>query len=345
VNNLKGENKLPSAVALSLPTTLGDRPAPMPVDQSGRFSAIHGGWQTFRFFGIGESISMKPECDSLKNDKMHEFVAVVDLGDKVDYRSEIRFRLGISLSFRLTGRSGMRQLGEAYQQVVNSFSHGLPTSHRRLHVWLFDVETGQPSLFVSGLLAVREGRLTKQQAERRDRKIRPQVSYQRPTQQYRFLLHTTAHGWANPEEFDCEEDAPMEEREYAVLDGLFGGFDHYELIDVDHVDDDYVGVTAEIRHGFTLELPFTPGEDSTETLLAYVVGEAQQLIQQEVCDELYDIRTEEVDVWLLDESGRPAVWVSGLMRVKEGSLKKAAMKKQSRQLLEWLPDAESSKAA
>jgi hypothetical protein len=169
----------------------------------------------------------------------HQILAVVDLGDKADYRPEVRFSLSLSVPFRLTGRSGIRQLQEAYQQVFKALSPLMTTSHRRLHVWLIDAGTGQPTLFLSGLLGVRQGQLTKNQAERRDAKIRPQVTCPRPTKRHQFLLNTTAHSWGDPEEFDCEEDASDEDREYAVLDGIFGGIERCEFIDADHADVDY----------------------------------------------------------------------------------------------------------
>jgi hypothetical protein len=275
----------------------------------------------------------------------HEILAVVDLGDKADYRSEIRFNLSLSLPFRLTGRSGIRQLQDAYQEVFKALSPFLTTYHRRFLVWLIDAETGQPSLFISGLLGVRQGTLTKKQAERWDDKIRPQVMSPRPTKQCRFLLNTMTHAWGNPEEFDYEEDGSDEDREYTVLDGIFGSLEHYELTDADHADEDCVGVTAELWHRFTLDLPFTPGEDSTETQLGYILGHAKKAIRDESCGDLYCLQTEETDVWMLDETGQPTVFVSGLMQVKEGSLPMAEMKKIHRRSLERTPAAIRSKAA
>jgi hypothetical protein len=258
---------------------------------------------------------------------------------------EVRFHLSLSVPFRLTGRSGIRQLQDAYQQVFKALHHILPTSRRRLHVWLIDAGTGQPTLFLSGLLGVRQGQLTKNQAEWLDAKIRPQVTCPRPTKQCQFLLNTTAHSWGDPEEFDCEEDASDEDREYAVLSGIFGGFDHYELTDADHADSDSLYVAAELWHRFTLDLPFEPNENSSETQLGYILGHAEKLIREETCGELYCLQTEETDIWLLDETGQPTEFVSGLMQVKEGSLSVAEMRKIHRRSLERIPASVRSKAA
>ncbi len=274
----------------------------------------------------------------------HRFVAVVDLGEKADYRSEVRHRVSIALPFRLSKRSGIRQLAAAYQQVFMALQPVMPTFHRRLHVWLLDPETGEPSLFVSGLLGLLQGKLTKQKAERLDSKIRPQITRSQSSRSYRFLLNATAHAWGCPEEF-CDEDATDEVREYAVLNGILGGFDHCELTDVDHVDEDCVGVTADLWHSFTLDLPFKPRMDCSETQLGYILGRLEEVVRQESCGDLYDLRMEETDVWLADESAQPREYVSGWIRVKEGSHTAAEMKKLSRQLLERIPAPIRSRAA
>lgn len=275
----------------------------------------------------------------------HRFVAVVDLGEKARYGKEVRHRASLQLPFRLSKRSPIRQLETAYQQVFMALQPVMPTFHRRLHVWLLDAESGEPTLFVSGLLGVRQGRLTKQKAERLDSKIRPQVTRSQPSRPCQFLLNTTAHAWGCPDEFDCEEDATEGDREYAVLDGILGGFDHCELTDVDHVDEDCVGVTANLWHSFTLDLPFKPSVACSETQLGYLLGQAEQLVRQDSCGDLYDLRLEEMDVWVADESGQPNEFVSGWMRVKEGSHTAAEMKKRSRRSLEGLSLSLRSRAA
>ena len=232
-----------------------------------------------------------------------------------------------------------------YQQVFMALQSVMPTFHRRLHVWLLDAESGDPSLFVSGLLGIRQEQFTKQKAERLDSKIRPQVTRSQPSRTYRFVLNTTAHVWGCPEEFECEEDTTEGDREHAVLDGILGGFDHCELTDVDHVDEDCVGVTANLWHGFTMDLPFKPAMACSETQLGYLLGKAEQLVGQESCGDLYCLGLDDMDVWLVDESGQPKEYVSGWMRAKEGSHTAAEMKKWSRRSLENMPLPLRSRAA
>lgn len=274
----------------------------------------------------------------------HRLVAVVDLGEKARYGKEVRHRASVQLPFRLSKRSSPRQLEAAYEQVLMALQALMPTFQRRLHVWLLDAESGEPTLFVSGLLGVRQGQLSEQKAERLDSKIRPQVTRSQPTRPYQFLLNTTAHVWGCPEEF-CDEDATEEDREYALLDGIFGGLDHYDLTDADHSDEDSVYVAAEVWHSLTLELPFKPSMACSETQLGYLLGQAEQIVWQVSNGYLYDLRLEETDLWLADESGQPREYVSGWMRVKEGSHTAAEMKKWSRRSLERLPLSVRSRAA
>lgn len=274
----------------------------------------------------------------------HHILAVIDLGEKADYRHEVRHRISIDLPFRLTERSSIRQLEEAYQMVFQSLEHLLPTSHRRLHVWLLDAETGEPDLFLSGLLGIRQGQLTSQKAERLDSKIRPQVIRTQRSKPYRFLLNVTAHVWGCPEEF-CEDEVGEEEREYAVLDGVLGCFDDCELIDSDPSDEYSVYVAAEVWHGFTLDLPFKPSKGSSETQLGYILRRLEELVRQESCGDLYDLELDDMDVWMLDESGQPKGYVSGWMRVKEGSRTAAEMTKWSRRSLKMMPISFRSRAA
>jgi hypothetical protein len=205
---------------------------------------------------------------------------------------------------------------------------------------LVDAETGQPDLFISGILGIRQGRLTPQKAERLDSKIRPQVTRPQQSKPYHFLLNTTAHVWG------CvEEDASEDERECHVLEEAFGCFDYYELIDSDPSDENNVYVAAELWQTLVLDLPFKPSKSSSETQLGYILGRLQELVRQQSCGDLYDLELEDAEIWLLDESDQPKGYVSGWMRVKEGSRTAAEMTKWSRRSLDTLPISIRSRAA
>jgi hypothetical protein len=277
---------------------------------------------------------------SPSNQIQHQILAVVDQGDKADYRPEVRYRITIEIPFRLTRRSGIRQLTATYQEVVGALAHLLPTPQSRLHVWSLDGETGEPDLFLSGLLRVRQGQLSRQRADRLDSKIRPQVTEPQQSQEYRFVLNASAHGWGCAEDF-CDEDVTGEDLEHLVQDGIFGGFDYSDLFDSDPSDDNSVYVAAEVWHQFTLDLPFRPSNDSSVTLLGYLVNQAIWQLYLE----FYDIGVDELDVWLLDESGQPTECISGWLEVKEGSSTAAEMRTASRRTLKLLPLSFRSRAA
>lgn len=68
-----------------------------------------------------------------------------------------------------------------------------------------------------------------------------------------------AHVWGDSFELDCEEDVEEKDREQEVLGEIFGGLDHYELVDADHSGDG-VYVCDEALHTFSLDLPFPPSD-------------------------------------------------------------------------------------
>ncbi len=94
-----------------------------------------------------------------------------------------------------------------------------------------------------------------------------------------------------------------------------------------------------------MDLPFKPSMACSETQLGYLLGQAERLVRQESCGDLYDLQVGGMDVWLADETGQPKEFVSGWMRAKEGSHTAAEMKKWSRRSLENLPLSLRSRAA
>ena len=79
----------------------------------------------------------------------------------------------------------------------------------------------------------------------------------------------------------------------------------------------------------SLDLPFKPRKGSSETQLGYILGRLEELVRQESCGDHYDLDLDDLNVWLLDESGRPTGYVSGWMRVQVGSRTAAEMTKWS----------------
>lgn len=112
----------------------------------------------------------------IDQDKRHEFIAVVDLDERADYKVEVRHRISVEFPSHPSKRSATRQLHRAYQQGFTDLSHNTAESRRSFHVRPLDGKTGKPDLFPSGLLDFRQARLAKQQAERLERRLRTQVT-------------------------------------------------------------------------------------------------------------------------------------------------------------------------
>lgn len=141
-----------------------------------------------------------------------------------------------------------------------------------------------------------------------------------------------AHAWGEC----CDEDVEGEEQEQEVLGEIFGGLDHYELVDADHSGGG-VYVCAEAWHTFSLDLPFALGDGCSVAQLRYICSKVGDLLYQETLGEFHDLKTEEIDVWLLDGSGNPSLFISGLLRVRGGEETPDEMQARNRRALDNSP--------
>ncbi|NLS97678.1 MAG: hypothetical protein GXX96_36520 [Planctomycetaceae bacterium] len=266
----------------------------------------------------------------------HAFVAclvrfVANIGENADYTTQPRISVGLSLPFTPGNRSSARQLGELLQQIRSRAGDYLPAG-ADFHAWIVDPQTKQPGLFVTGLLAVREGRYTKAEADALNDRLASQVFGEQPVQPFRFVVRSTAaisdYGYdINDEDFDFED------AEYGLLDSVFGGFDEYMLVDAEH-EDDCLSVVGECWHTFPLDLPFTPTPKSTAFQLRYIEAELSNAFS--VLADGADL--ENFEVWMTDPNGAPSLFISGLRGLKEGTLSRKKMKEKERTLLDWAPD-------
>ena len=121
-----------------------------------------------------------------------------------------------------------------------------------------------------------------------------------------------------------------------MLGEIFGGLDHFELVDADHSGGG-VYVSAQAWHTFSLDLPFTPSDGCSAAQLRNISSQVRDLIYRETLGEFYGVEIEEAEVWLLDGSGNPSLYISGLLRVREGGETLDEMEKWSRMELDDLP--------
>ena len=199
---------------------------------------------------------------------MQYYVRVVaDIGGDADYTTQPRYCVPVHLPFMPSNRSSARQLQLLQGKVQGHLKRCLPAG-TDFHAWLFDPQTDQPGLFVTGLLAVREGHCTKSEADALNRQLMPQVFGEQPVQPFRFLVSVTARAWDWRDDSDDSSEYG-EDAEYELLDAMFGGFEEYCLLDAD-VDDVSIHIFAECWHAISLDLPFTPTPKSSAVQLRYI---------------------------------------------------------------------------
>ena len=254
---------------------------------------------------------------------------VANIGENADYTTQPRISVGLSLPFTPGKRSSARQLQELVRQVRSHAGDYLPAG-ADFHAWLIDQQTNQPGLFVTGLLAVREGRSTKAEADALNRQLMPQVFGEQSVQPFRFLVWSTASAWGWGYDFD--DDFDFDEAEYELLDSVFGSFDEYTLVDANH-DDDCLGVVGKCWHTVSVDLPFTPTPKSLASQLRYI----EMAVSNAIGELANEFDVEDFGVWTAAENGAPRLFISGLLGLKEGSLSRKKMNEKERRLLHRLP--------
>jgi hypothetical protein len=218
----------------------------------------------------------------------HQFLAVINSGPDTDYTTEPRHRVEPDLLFDPSGRSSAQQLRQVLSRVRWEVSEFLPQSaisdppshgnSDHLHVWLCD-ETGQLKLYVTGLLTVREGRATKDEAEALHRRLLPQVTCEQEVRDFRACVSASVNKW-------CEYDEPvgygdeMTLRENEHFDELESVFQRFWLGDSEEDDDGTLYLQAEGWKLVTLRLPFEPGAKSTAAQHRYASVLAQAEVQR-----------------------------------------------------------------
>lgn len=246
-----------------------------------------------------------------------ELLVVANVGDQADYTTEVRHRVSVALPFLPNIRSSTRQLRQVRKEVQRQLPEYLP-AWQDFHVWLIDEKTGEPGLFITGLLAVREGRSTKANVEKLNAQLLPQVTCDQPLATHRLLVMAIGNAWGEPYDEEFGEAESPEDREYELLGSVFGVLDNYELVDVDHSECGLC-ITGEAWHTFSLELPFEPSKDCTAPQLRQIHMMIEEAFYQECCGGLYDLEPVQVEVWLLDESNAPGLPLTGLLNIREGA--------------------------
>lgn len=124
------------------------------------------------------------------------FVAVVEQHSKFDYSESPRIWFTTThLPSAPNNRSQRSYLERVQDDATGGLKPYLPTDDCRFLVWLVD-EAGVPSFFVTGLLNVRNGRLTHEAAAEFEVSLHPQITCEQPLNsvvvRYEGILDLTA---------------------------------------------------------------------------------------------------------------------------------------------------------
>lgn len=257
-----------------------------------------------------------------------EFLVVIKTSKQTDLSSEFRHvvRLGGPALAKRPAKSTLRQL---HQRLRWELADYLPEKGGDFYAWALN-GGGRPAAFVTGLLAIAEGRMTKAQANALNRRLLPQVTIPQSLQEFRFLVRAMGEAW----DYD-DGEGELEDRDYDLLDGLFGGLDWAELVDSD-LYDGTLSVIADICHRVSAQLPFAPSKDCSVAQLRCAEVLAAAALDQELFN---GGETLLHSVWLLGPEGQPFAWITGIREQKEGLLLSRRFKKEEAKCLDGIPSS------
>lgn len=271
-----------------------------------------------------------------KQPRSANFLMVANNGADADCSMEVRHYVTLPMPSVPTNRIPTQKLQKLLNQIRYWMYQYIPDD-ADFHCWLVDEKTRKPSLFLSCLLASREGRLSKAEARALNEKLVPQVTRKQKTTQCRLLVsgNGSALGAAFDEDCEFETCESPEEKEYELLDEAFGSFDSYELVDADH--DTNLHVTGEVWQVLTMELPFIPTPESSDAQLRYIVTKTREILFDHAVGHLYDLEIDETDIWIVNDDDTPGLFVTGLLDLRNGTTTSEGIAEQSERALNRCP--------
>jgi len=185
------------------------------------------------------------------------FMAVVEQPANFNYAESPRLRVTSGdLSSTPNKRSTQRSLERVQHHVTKYLKTYLPNEDSRFLIWLVD-ENGNPLFFVTGLLDVRAGKLTTEQAAELERHLLPQITCEQFMTDLGIAVSATAElTFTDGFDFEFTEDEGDDE---LIADELVeescGHLDGSYVSYVERDEDDLM-VNAEITQDITITVPW-----------------------------------------------------------------------------------------
>lgn len=197
----------------------------------------------------------------MTNSKPLRFLAIVEQSANFNYATSPRIRTTIEWAGAVPSRrSRQLTLAALQDRITTRLSKYLPAEGGRLLIWMLD-DHGTPTLFITGLIDHRSGKLTRPKLDEWARSVLPQITCDQPMIEMTITAAATA-------ELTFEDGSDFETADYN------GDGDEYdEMIAQDmveescgHLDGSYVSyvekdeddlmVNAEITQAITVTVPW-----------------------------------------------------------------------------------------
>lgn len=246
-------------------------------------------------------------------------LVVADAGASADYCSEPRYALRVMLDFVPSRRSSARQL----ETLITRIGWQLPEGTRNdgFHAWVLD-EDGTPCLFVTGLLAVRNGDKAKTDVESLNQILVPQVTSEQMKHSLTLLASADIDVWC----YDYDEEELEDEDfdvESEVLHFACGDFDHSDIMDSEVEGHVYLSVS--VWQKLELIVPFAPNGKLSLSQQRYIHGLVEKMVAEKIYSD-YDSEVQSVALWRATGGDESFTYLTGMLKVLEGRLSKRKLK-------------------
>lgn len=230
-----------------------------------------------------------------KGSNEYSFLVISDLGEDADYTKEVRSTRTLRLDFVPSEDCTTGQIKFICRQIGSA------------HIWLLD-DNGMPTLFVSGMLTVRESAWKRKEVESLNEKLLPQVTEPQISQSYRFLVRSAWALWTKFENSDQMSESEFDEALRQLERSAAPFHASVEVQDNYWGPEDSILFVADLWHTAVAELLFDPNTECSQRHLSYIAYLTvtyppwKNVVEEEcICSH----------VWLLDAANRPVRCVTG----------------------------------
>lgn len=224
------------------------------------------------------------------------FMAVVEQPANSNYAESPRLRFTSGdLSSVPSKRSTRRSLERVQDHVTMYLKQYLPNKDSRFLIWLID-ESGNPIFFITGLLDVRSGKLTKEQIAEREHHLLPQITCEQVLTDLEITVSAMAElTFTEGFDFEATDDDGDDD---SIADELVEeSCGHLETSYVSYVerDENYLLVNAEITETLAVEVPWNPSKRLRPDQMEYLKVLADDELHEQIAANRFANLTVELD--------------------------------------------------